>query len=200
MDVPCGECRGCCTSAYFIPVGPDETATLERIPRRLLFRAPGRPKGHFLLGYDERGHCAMFRDNGCSIYADRPRACRAYDCRVFAAAGVSEQGKPAIAAQAERWRFAYPSEADLKLHAAVREAARFLRERAAAFPADFVPAHPTQQAALAVRVHAAFLDRPSARDDVAATVEAVLACAGVPRPAPGPRPRGAARPRHPRSG
>ena len=51
-NVPCGECRACCTSAYFIHIAPEETATLARIPKRLTFRAPGLPKGHVLLGYN----------------------------------------------------------------------------------------------------------------------------------------------------
>jgi len=160
MDVPCGECRGCCTSAYFIPVGPDEKGALARIPKRLLFPAPGRPKGNFLLGYDEKGHCAMFKDNACSIYADRPLACRGYDCRVFAATGLSETDKPAIARQGERWRFAFPTGEDERLFAAARAAARFLREHADGFPAGFLPASATQQAALAIRVHALFRDDP----------------------------------------
>ena len=38
-DVPCGECTACCTSSQFIHIGPDETATLARIPPALLFPA-----------------------------------------------------------------------------------------------------------------------------------------------------------------
>jgi Fe-S-cluster containining protein len=157
MAVACGECRGCCTSAYFIPVGPEESDTLAAIPKRLLFAAPGMPKGHFLLGYAENGHCAMFQNNACSIYAQRPRACRAYDCRLFAATGLSEEEKPVIARQAERWRFAFPSEEDRRLFAAVRAAARFLRGHASEFPAGFLPANATQQAGLALRVYDLFL-------------------------------------------
>jgi Fe-S-cluster containining protein len=175
MAVDCGECRGCCTSSYFIPVGPDETDTLAAIPKRLLFRAPGMPKGHFLLGYSGNGHCALFRDNACSIYAHRPRACRAYDCRVFAATGLSEEGKPAIARQAERWRFAFPSAEDRRLLAAVREAARFLREHAGEFPPGFLPANATQMAGLALRIHGLFLGE---RKAVAATLAEIVKAAG----------------------
>lgn len=175
MAVDCGECRGCCTSSYFIHVGPDETDALAVIPKRLLFRAPGLAKGHFLIGYSENGHCAMFRDNACSIYANRPRACRAYDCRVFAATGLSEEGKPAIARQAERWRFAFPSAEDTRLFEAVREAARFLRGHAGEFPAGFLPPNATQQAALALRVHGLFHRN---RKDAAVTVAEIVKAAG----------------------
>ncbi len=191
MAVECGECRGCCTSSYFIPIGPDETDTLAAIPRRLLFRAPGMPKGHFLLGYSENGHCALFRDNACSIYANRPRACRAYDCRVFPATGLSEEGKPAIARQADRWRFAFTSDQDKRLFQAVGDAARFLREHADRFPMGFIPVNPTQQAGLALGVHPVFLEE---RGGVEATLLAILAAAGkggkpVPKRKPRPRPR-----------
>lgn len=102
--VPCGTCTACCTSAQFVHIGPEETATLARIPPALLFPAPRMPKGHVLLGYDERGHCPMLADGRCSIYEHRPRACRTYDCRIFAAAGI-EPDQPLIAERSRRWRF-----------------------------------------------------------------------------------------------
>jgi hypothetical protein len=171
MEVECGSCRGCCTSSYFIPIGPGESRALARIPKRLLFPAPG--KRGYLLGYDERGHCPMFRNDACIIYADRPQACRAYDCRVFAATGFREDGKPAVAGQGERWRFAFPDPEDARLFAAVQAAARFLREHGAEFPAGFLPSQPTQLAALAIRVHAVFLGKnPRKADILAAMAEA----------------------------
>jgi Fe-S-cluster containining protein len=119
--VPCGECTACCTSAQFVHVEPDETDTLAHLPRELLFPAPGLPPGHLLMGYDERGHCPMFVDGRCSVYEHRPRTCRTYDCRVFAAADV-EPDKPAIAARVAEWRFSYPTPADSTAHAQVRAA------------------------------------------------------------------------------
>jgi Fe-S-cluster containining protein len=203
MPVECGACRGCCTSSYFIHIGPDETETLARIPKRLLFPAPGMPKGHFLLGYDGKGHCPMFKDDACSIYADRPRTCRAYDCRIFAATGLAEADKPAISRQAERWRFGFPSAEDERRFRAVRAAARFLRRHADAFPPGFVPGNATRQAALAIRVHAVFLEPGR---DVAETAAAILRSAGItpdggaPRPDAGSHRKPAARRRSGRSG
>jgi Fe-S-cluster containining protein len=122
-DVPCGTCTACCTSSQFVHIGPDDTETLARIPRELLFPAPRRP-GHFVLGYDEQGRCPMLRDGRCSIYRQRPRTCRVYDCRVFEAAGVPvDDDKPAIGTRARRWRFSYPADTDRALHEAVRRAA-----------------------------------------------------------------------------
>jgi hypothetical protein len=102
-DVPCQGCTACCRSFQFVEVGPDETDTLAHIDPALLFPAPGRP-GFKVLGYDERGHCPMLVDDRCSIYEHRPRACRTYDCRVFAAAGLEpdEPGKHALAAAKTR--------------------------------------------------------------------------------------------------
>lgn len=108
-DVPCGTCTACCTSAQFIHIEPDEADTLAHIPPTLVFPAPGRPAGTVLLGYDENGHCPMLVDGACSIYEHRPRTCRAYDCRVFAATGVGAD-KPAIAATARRWHFTFSDE------------------------------------------------------------------------------------------
>jgi Fe-S-cluster containining protein len=125
--VPCAGCTACCTAAQFIHVEPDETDALAHIPRALLFAAPGLPDGHKVMGYDERGACPMFVAGACSIYEHRPRACRTYDCRVFAAADVdpSDDGeaKRGVAERARRWVFTYSSEHDRARHDAARAAA-----------------------------------------------------------------------------
>ena len=159
-EVPCGGCTACCTASQFIPIEPDEVATLARIPRELRFPAPRRPPGHVLLGYDELGHCPMLVDGACSIYEVRPRACRAYDCRVLPAAGVdlTERDKALLAERARRWRFSHPTERDRVEHDAVRAAAAFLAERGDELPPRSVPASDTQRAVLAIEIHETFLD------------------------------------------
>lgn len=131
VAVPCGGCTACCTSSQFVHIEPDETVTLAHIPPALLFAAPGRPKGHVLLGYDENGHCPMLRDGRCSIYEHRPRTCRTYDCRIFAATGLDvdaeDDRKAPVARQARRWRFAFPTDEDRRRQAAVRAAVRGVR-------------------------------------------------------------------------
>lgn len=157
--VPCGSCTACCTSSQFVHIAADETRTLSRIPRALLFPAPGRPKGTMVLGYDERGRCPMLVDNRCSIYEDRPRTCRAYDCRVFPAAGLEpdDDDKAAITERVRRWRFDFRTSADLTLHAAVEATVAFLRAHAQEWPPGIVPRSPTQLAFLAVEIHGVFL-------------------------------------------
>ena len=117
-DVPCDGCTACCTSAQFVHIAPDEIDTLAHVPRQLLFPAPRLPAGHVVLGYDEQGRCPMLVDGSCSIYDHRPRTCRTYDCRVFAAAGVDvgADGKNDIARRARRWQFSYAAEEDRVRH------------------------------------------------------------------------------------
>jgi len=149
-DVPCGGCTACCTASQFVHIEPGETDTLAHIPPELLFPAPGRPRGHVLLGYDEQGHCPMLVEGQCSIYEHRPRTCRAYDCRIFAAAGLDvdadDDRKAPIARRARRWRFALPTDDDRRRHAAVRAAARSVRATSV-----------TQLAVRAVESHEQFL-------------------------------------------
>jgi Fe-S-cluster containining protein len=153
-EVPCHGCTACCTSSQFVHIGPDETDTLAHIPSELLFPAPRLPRGHVVLGYDERGHCPMLVDNRCTIYEHRPRACRTYDCRVFPAAAVSvDEDKPLIAERVRRWRFDHPTESDRIEHEAVIAAAVHLRRRVDG-PA---PANATELAVRAIQVHRAFL-------------------------------------------
>jgi Fe-S-cluster containining protein len=186
--VPCGDCRACCTSSYFIHVGPDERDTLEHLPAELLFEAPGAPRGHRVMGYDRRGHCPMFAKGECSVYAHRPRTCRTYDCRVFAATGI-EADRPAIAARARRWVFGYPSEQDRADRDAVGDAAVFLRKHGECFTGGRVSDAPSRVAVAAVEVCDLFAgpadDRHAERErpSEAELVSAVIAA----REAPGRR-------------
>jgi Fe-S-cluster containining protein len=158
-EVPCGSCTACCRSFLFIHIKPDETRTLARVPKQLLFPAPGSPKGHVLMGYNHKGECPMFVENRCSIYDDRPRTCRDFDCRVFAAAGVGpdDDGPQAlIAAQARRWEFERPTAADHEEFSAVRAAGAFLREHRASLPGGLADS-PVPIALLAIRIYRLFL-------------------------------------------
>lgn len=103
-DVPCGGCTACCRSYQFVHIEPDEAATLARIDPALLAPAPGKPPGHVVMGYDGEGRCPMLGDDGCRIYEDRPRTCRTYDCRVFAATGI-EPDQPLVAERVRQWKF-----------------------------------------------------------------------------------------------
>ncbi|HET9622504.1 MAG TPA: YkgJ family cysteine cluster protein [Kofleriaceae bacterium] len=157
--VPCGTCSACCRASLFIHIRPDETQTLARIPRRLVFPAPGAPKGHVVMGYNERGECPMWTGAACAIYDHRPQTCRDFDCRVLAATGLTDDDHAEIAAQAARWKFTYRGAADRSEHARVRAAAAFLRDHGDAFPAGRLPRHPAQLAALAIRVYDVIADR-----------------------------------------
>jgi hypothetical protein len=156
-DVPCDGCSACCTAAQFVHIAPDETDTLAHIPAGLLFPAPLMPEGHVVIPHDARGHCPMLVAGRCSIYAHRPRTCRTYDCRIFAAADVSPDDD-LIATRARRWRFGYPDADDRELHEAVRSTAVFIRERPGDLPEGVsAPETPTQHAVLAVELHERFL-------------------------------------------
>lgn len=179
QDVPCGECIGCCSSSYFIHIGKDDHAARKAIPADRRFAAPGMPKGHELMGYDDHGLCPMLESSRCSIYEARPTTCRQYDCRLFAAAGIDAGGaeKRVINDRVKAWAFEYPTEHDRALHQAVREAATFLRERRDAFPGGRVPENPSQVALIAVRSHAVFLDGAAQGQDPSKLAERIMAAA-----------------------
>jgi Fe-S-cluster containining protein len=154
-EVPCAGCTACCRSRQFVPVAPDEADTLAHIPPELLFPAPRLPEGHRVLGYDERGHCPMLVDDRCSIYEHRPRACRAYDCRIFAATGVDVGSeREAIGRRVARWQFTLETEAaDAELEAC-RAAAAYLDDHHELWPD--IARNPTQLATGAVAIHDLF--------------------------------------------
>jgi Fe-S-cluster containining protein len=153
-----------------VHIEPDEVATLARIPPELRFPAPGLPDGHVVLGYDEEGRCPMLGERGCTIYDDRPRTCRTYDCRVFAAAGTTpvDDGKNLIAQRVRRWRFEIASAEDRRRRAAVRAAVAFLRAHPECLArAGGGPATSRDLAMVAMRVHDLFTD-PSEEPSVEA--------------------------------
>ena len=161
-DVACGTCTACCRASQFVHIGPDESDALAHIPEQLTFPAPLMPEGHVLMGYDEHGHCPMLVDHRCSIYDHRPRTCRTYDCRVFAATGidVGEAGnastKADIAARATRWRFDLSADVDQAAWSAVQAAKTMGESPGAQLPPDLGASTPTQQAVLVIEMSEAF--------------------------------------------
>jgi len=154
-DVPCGGCNACCRTSHFIHVRPEEKRTRARLPRELLFPAPGLPPGNLVLAYDQAGCCPMLISGRCTVYEDRPLACRTYDCRVYAATGVAPD-RDAIAEQVRRWRFSYPSEEDRDLQAAVMAAVRFMGAHPQCLSNEAARVQPVRVAVLALAVHEAF--------------------------------------------
>jgi len=171
MDVACGDCRGCCTSSYFIKVRAHEHAALEHIGEENLRPVPGATNGAQLMGFDEKGHCFMYANGNCSIYAHRPETCRTYDCRVFTAAAMNAgPDKSEINERIASWRFEYPSARDHDEHRAVTAAANFIRQHVIRFPGGRVPSRPSEVAVLAVKTYQVFLDPPPSDAEIAAAI------------------------------
>ena len=75
--VPCGSCSACCCSPkLFAVLTPDEVGRYAK--------AITCGNGNWMLRKDDDGRCAYLVNLKCSIYSDRPSACRAYDCRLLA--------------------------------------------------------------------------------------------------------------------
>jgi len=159
--VDCGECTACCSSSYYIRIGPKETQALKHVNKDLLVYAPGLPKGYRLLVYEKNGLCPMLKGVKCSIYNFRPKTCRIYDCRIFAAAGISadDGGNALIAKQAKRWKFNYPAKRDRAEHSAVKAAAKFIRQHPKSFPGGRIPGTPSQLAVLALKAYSIFMSK-----------------------------------------
>jgi Fe-S-cluster containining protein len=172
--VPCGDCTGCCTSAYSIEVRPTDAAALPHIPVESLFRAAG--SNHWTVRPHSDGTCPMLNGGRCTIYAERPQTCQDYDCRVFAAAGIEAGGadKAVINRRVRAWRFQYATEDDRRAHAAMVAAAAFIREKSQLFPPATVPRNALGVAALALRVYTVFLP-PGPPASAADTGRAIIA-------------------------
>jgi len=138
IDVPCGDCVACCTSAQQIVVDHDERDAL-----------PVHAVVDGVLATDDKGTCVLLVDGRCSVYDHRPRRCRTYDCRIFVATGiVPEADKPAIATRAAQWRFTFDTDDDRRRRDAVHMAVVMVRTSQ-----DTRPASATQLAAAAIQLH-----------------------------------------------
>lgn len=158
MDVPCGDCVGCCVSGYSVQLRPEDHKAAASIPATFIVSAPGFAQGHLTVRPLANGLCPMLDDGKCSIYSVRPQTCLDYDCRIFAAAGIDAgEDKTVINKRVREWRFSYPERTDELEHAAVRAAATFIRDRRDSFTVR-VPAGPMGIAVFAIKSHEVFLD------------------------------------------
>ncbi|HEU4485948.1 MAG TPA: YkgJ family cysteine cluster protein [Povalibacter sp.] len=175
MEVPCGDCVGCCVSGYAVWVRPEDRRARERIPSQFLSEPPGMPAGTSLMQACDDGTCPMLSAHRCSIYADRPQTCIDYDCRVFAAAGIDAGGddRSIINKRVREWRFRYLTPADMQAHEAVRAAARFIRDHAGSFPGR-APTAPSGIAVLAVKAYAVFLEPNALQRDSATLARDII--------------------------
>lgn len=174
-NVPCDGCVGCCVSAYPIPLRPTDKVALASVPDRLL-QWPSRPGALARMMYREDGTCPMLEAERCTIYADRPRTCRDYDCRIYAATGLVPDGaRPVIQRRVREWQFGFDGEGEVAQAGAVRAAAQFIREHAALFPASARTHSATAIAVLAVKTWPLFIAGAMPQDMAAAsTVQRLL--------------------------
>ena len=181
-DVPCDGCTACCRSSQFVPVLADEADARAAIPAELLFPMPGRTDAG-LLGYTDEGHCPMLVEDRCTIYEHRPRACRVYDCRAFAATGVDPDAdaQPDIAARVRRWRFEVLDDDDRATLDALQAAGRWVHDHGDELPAALAPTTQVHRALLAFELHAAFGPGPD-RPPLEGLIAALEARFGQPTP------------------
>ena len=176
-DVPCGDCVGCCVSSYPIPLRPTDRVAREQVPEQFLLPVEGQTPNHLLMGFRDDGSCPFLTQRSCSIYADRPQTCRDYDCRIYAATGMSVAGdRPVIAARVQAWRFTYAGAEDQDAQAALLRAARFIQKWRGSFPVAMRAGQPTATAVLAIKTYDVFLEQTDTQCDaaVAAVVSLVL--------------------------
>jgi Fe-S-cluster containining protein len=178
-DVPCDGCVGCCVSAYPIPLRPDDRAALARVPDQHL-QLPVAPGQLARMTPRADGRCPMLEADRCTIYADRPRTCRDYDCRLYAAAGFEPDGhRPVIQQRVREWRFAFAGARERRQAEALRLAAQFIRSHAPLFPPSARAHSATAAAVLAVQAWELFMEGEPAEAAMQpeALVQRILAAA-----------------------
>jgi hypothetical protein len=79
-QVPCAGCTACCRANYVVDLTPAEAT---RLPHSVA------ADGTATLARHPNGTCVLLGEAGCTIHAERPASCRAYDCRLFALTEVT---------------------------------------------------------------------------------------------------------------
>lgn len=155
-DVPCGDCVGCCISSYPIPLRPEDARARAEVPEAFLLGRTAHGE-RWMMGFREDGRCPFMNAGKCDIYAERPRTCRDYDCRIYAAAGLVPDGNRSVIEQRVRtWQFTFGSDDEHRQAEAVRRAAQFIRANPSLFPAGVRAPSATAAAVLAVKTFALF--------------------------------------------
>ena len=96
-DVPCGDCNACCRSPKIRVTIGDEEAKARGLETFV-------DDGGQWLAKKTDGSCLYLTDGKCSIYANRPGACRTYDCRASGLLiGWSDLNDPIIQEALTEW-------------------------------------------------------------------------------------------------
>ena len=79
VDVPCNNCTLCCQklSPYLTP----DEITSGQYPISLIKPESHEPGPKVVLFRNSDGGCSMLINDKCSIYENRPLACKQFDCR-----------------------------------------------------------------------------------------------------------------------
>jgi Fe-S-cluster containining protein len=84
LSTLCQRCGLCCDGNLFksVPLQPTEVEPLRRLSLPVIERSDGSP------GLAQR--CAALEGRCCTVYAQRPEACRRYRCNLFTALAEGE--------------------------------------------------------------------------------------------------------------
>jgi Fe-S-cluster containining protein len=83
--VNCGHCTACCRDAPLIVLTEGERPEpFDKMVRIVVECDDGKEKSFWLLPHQPNGDCYYLRDGQCSVYEQRPKMCRTFDCRFIA--------------------------------------------------------------------------------------------------------------------
>lgn len=102
----CGGCTACCHQRVEI----FDTESPVNLKHLDVISDPDGPPGARKLRQNDDSSCVHLGEHGCTVYEHRPKACRAYDCRLYAFYGFRidhEHGGPE-----PRWRFGTDTKED----------------------------------------------------------------------------------------
>ncbi len=118
VTVPCGTCDACCRDFDEIFLTDEEAPKYEHI-----ICEEGKNAGRPTLARKD-DHCHYLTEEGCSVYKDRPKNCRQFDCRALAHCGVFPMDFPRVNAAVQHWEPTFKTEEEKVLGMSLRLAAR----------------------------------------------------------------------------
>ena len=174
IDTPCGDCDLCCRGLS-ISIEADESSTLDAIEPQLLDAHQSGDLSYWTIKMKPDGSCPKLVGGKCSIWKDRPRVCKRFDCRLFA---LGELPPPvrnqSFTDRVNSWRFSIDLQDDEENFEAFRRAMQLISLHQSTFAKRGIEAGTIQAASLAIDLRHLFFKQSDSLEQKDQLAEALV--------------------------
>ena len=157
-------------------VEADELQVFDAMESRNLVEHRQGDVKYWTVTKDPSGNCPKLIDGRCSIWSNRPRMCKRFDCRLHALAELDPHAIPAsLSERIASWKFSFDREDDVIQQQSFLRAMKFLNANSEIFAARGIESGSIKMASLAVDLRHLFDDSTKTTDEAQLLAEVLLA-------------------------